>query len=132
MNSYQGTIQSIDTSGSLSLVKVDVKGVIFSAIIIDTPESLPKLKVKNNVHVVFKESEVVLAKAPINISLQNRVSGKVSAVDSGKLLTKVTVESPIGSIVALITTSAVSQLDIKPDSAIMALIKTNEVMLSYD
>lgn len=132
MNSYQGTIQTIDTAGSLSLVKVDVRGVVFSTVIIDTPESLPKLKVKNDVHVIFKESEVVLARPPLTISMQNRVSGIIKVLDQGKLLTKVTINSSIGPVVALVTTAAIDQLDLKVNSEIVALIKTNEVMLSYD
>ena len=36
MNRFKGIIKEIETSGSLSLVKVDVQDTLFSTIIIDT------------------------------------------------------------------------------------------------
>lgn len=132
MNRFQGIIKEINTNGSLSLVKVDVKGILFSTIIIDTPDTLPSLEQERTVDVIFKESEVVLGKEPFQISLQNRIPGSIQTIEQSELLSKVTLNTSVGTVTALITTKAVSDLDLSEGQDAVALIKTNEIMLSYD
>ncbi|MDO9138420.1 MAG: tobe domain protein, partial [Lutibacter sp.] len=74
MNILSGNITSIQGSESLSLVKIAVGNAIFTAIIIDTPESDNYFKIGNKVNVYFKETEVIIAKnEPMNISIQNKI-----------------------------------------------------------
>ncbi|MEM1407087.1 MAG: TOBE domain-containing protein [Bacteroidota bacterium] len=132
MNRFKGIIKEIETSGSLSLVKVDVQSILFSTIIIDTPQTLASLQLGYSVDVIFKESEVALGKEPFQISLQNRVPGSIKKIEQSKLLSKVELNTAIGIITALITTKAVSDLGLFDGENAVALIKTNEIMLSYD
>ncbi|MEM8567718.1 MAG: TOBE domain-containing protein [Bacteroidota bacterium] len=132
MNRFPGTIKEIKTSGSLSLLKIEVKYILFTTVIIDTPETLPLLKVGYQVHVIFKESEVVIGKEPLLLSQQNRIPGKIKSIEEGKILSKVLVETDLGAVTALITTNAVSSLQLSKDDEVVALVKTNEIMLSYD
>ena len=109
----------------------NVGDLLLSAIIIDTPETLDYLAIGNKVMVVFKETEVVLGlDTEQQISLQNRIPGSVAAIERGTLLSRVTLDTAVGSIVSVITSNAVAQLGLEVGSAAVALVKTNEIMLS--
>lgn len=131
MNSLNGIITEIKTNGSLSLVKLDVSGSIFSAIVIDTPKTASYLAIGKKVSVVFKETEVVMGTGNVfSISLQNRLVGKVSEVLTDTLLSKIVLDTQAGKIVSVITTRAVLNLGLHVGADAVALIKTNEIMLT--
>jgi molybdate transport system regulatory protein len=131
MNVLQGTIVSVEVSGELSLVKADCAGTVISAIVIDTVETAPYLKKDQPIQVIFKETEVVLGKGTDHqVSLQNRLVGKVKDIQKGALLSKVTISIAAAEITSIITTSAVTQLRLERGTTVCAMIKTNEVMLS--
>jgi len=131
MNSYKGNISALTTSGSLTLLKVKVKNATITAIVIDTPKTLDYLEIKNEVTVFFKETEVIIGKGNTeNISMQNQFSGTIVSIASKELLSKLTIDSEIGKISSIITTNAVKQLDLKEGSAVKAMIKTNEILVS--
>lgn len=131
MNIFKGTISNIKTSGSLSLVEVNVDGIIFKSIIIDTPETAFYLKINNDVKIIFKEAEVVISKGNLeNISLQNKVSGLIIKIEKDELLSKITLKTKIGEIRSIITTDAVEQLVLKNGDEVVAMVKTNEMILS--
>ena len=131
MNILKGNIDRIKVSGDLSIVEVKVGELVFSIILIDTPESADFLKIKNDVRVIFKETEVILGVGDMSgVSLRNKIKGKVSHIESDALLSKVTIETEIGPITSVITTGAVKQLGIEKVILLSAMIKTNELMLS--
>lgn len=131
MNVLNGQIEEIEVSGELSIVRSRVGSVLFSAILIDTPESLPTLKKGEQTRVVFKETEVIIATAEVTgISLRNRLTGKVLSIESDALLSKIQLETEVGKINSIITAQAVKQLGIKKGMEVVAMIKTNEIMLS--
>ncbi len=130
MNILQGQISNIQINGSLALVTIKVNDIDFTAIVIETQETANYLEVGHTIHVVFKETEVVIAAGAIkNISLQNRISGTITHLKKGTLLSKITIATRIGNIVSMITTNAVDQLQIKIGSDVTAMIKTNEILL---
>ena len=131
MNTLKGKIAEVKVHESLSLVRVEVNGQLFSAIVIDTPDTVDYLQTGVNINLIFKETEVILARGnELNISLQNRFFGPVIAVESGDLLSKVVVNAKQGEITSIITTNAVRQLEIEVGTEVTALVKTNEMMLS--
>jgi molybdate transport system regulatory protein len=131
MNKLKGRIKNIDVNGCLSLVGVEIGDRIFSVIVIDTPETVPYLKNGNMIDVIFKETEVIIGKGTTHpISLQNRLIGWIRSIDSGRLLSKLKIETSEGEIVSVITTNAVNQLELKTGMEVTAMIKTNEIMLS--
>ncbi len=131
MNVLEGEIHSIETKDHLSLVKVNVKDVRLTSIIIDTPDNSEYLTKGNVIKVFFKETEVILGTgSDFPISLQNRLSGKVSRIEKGSLLSKVVIECSVGNITSIITTTAVNQLGLENGMGVTAMIKTNEIMLS--
>ncbi len=131
MNILKGHINGIKVNGDLSIVKVKIGEVVFSTILIDTPETAPYLKLENEVSVIFKETEVILGVGDMSgISLRNKIKGEVCHIESDTLLSKVTLETNIGKITSIITSNAVKQLQIVLGLELTAMVKTNELMLS--
>lgn len=131
MNQLKGKIKSIETSGSLSLVRVEVVDILLTAIIIDTPATVDYLNIGESIKVIFKETEVIIGKG-INhqISLRNKLIGKIKKIELGDLLSKIIIETPAGDITSIITSNAVRNLEFNLGDEVTAMIKTNEMMLS--
>ncbi len=102
-----------------------------TAIVIDTPETLPLLKIGNEVKAIFKEAEVAIGLGEKHmISMQNQLSGTIKHIDASELLSKVVLQIETGEISSIITTNAVQALNLAKGMKVTALIKTNEIMLS--
>ena len=132
MNSLEGHIISVEVSGSMSIVTVKLAEKLhLRAIVIETPESSPYLVNGRRIKMLFKETEVVLGTFEEHrISLQNRISGTVKAIEKGQLLTKVLIDTELGEISSVISTKSTEQLNIKASSRVWAMVKLNEMMLS--
>lgn len=130
MNRLNGIITYIEHNHSLSLVDVVAENTNFSAILLETPASAPYLRVDEAVTLIFKETEVSLAKNLQGvISLRNRFVAKVTHVDRGEILSAVTLNFMEKKVVSVITTRAVKRLQIAVGDTVEALIKANEVAL---
>lgn len=130
MNRLRGRITRIESNDHVSLVDVDVSGDIFTATLLETPDDAPYLNVGNVVDVLFKETEVSLAKGLTGlISLRNRVYTTVKLVRSGVILSEVVMDYRGYTISSIITTGSIKRLDIKPGDEVEALVKANEVTL---
>lgn len=134
MNLLSGEIAAIKTEGSLSLVKVMVQDCAITSIVIETPESASYLRIGNKIKIVFKETEVVLAKAFSGaISLQNKLDCTVHSFEKGALLCKIILNFQDTQITSVITRNAFDQLYIRENDSVLAMIKTNEISLAtYD
>ena len=130
MNQLRGRIIAIESNDHLSLVDVEIGGDTFSAMLLETPDSAPYLAIGNEVQLLFKETEVSLAKnLSGQISLRNRVQGRVRAVRSGAILSEVVLEYRGHTLTSIITTRSIKRLDIQQGDEVEALIKANEVSL---
>ena len=131
MNRLKGEISSITTEGNLSLVTITCGEITLKSVIIEKPGTVPYLKTGHPVNILFKETEVVIGKnTELPISLQNRIPCKIDRIESGKLLSKIVLKTSTDEIVAIITSNAVEQLALEPGLPVLAMIKTNEIMLS--
>ena len=132
MNKFQGNIADIETSGNLSIVSVAITDdILLKAIVFDTPATADYLILNGSIFVLFKETEVVMAIGEEhNISLQNRIPGTIRSIETGKLISKVTLDSEAGVVASIISSNAVSQLGLEAGKQAIAMIKLNEVMLS--
>lgn len=130
MNKLRGRITRIESNDHVSLVDVDVSGDNFTATLLETPEDAPYLRVGNSVDLLFKETEVSLAKGLSGlISLRNRVLTTVKLVRSGVILSEVVLDYRGKTMSSIITTGSIRRLDIKPGDEVEALVKANEVTL---
>ncbi|MEN8247328.1 MAG: TOBE domain-containing protein [Bacteroidota bacterium] len=131
MNSLKGVIEQIDINGNLSLVSLKVGECYFKSIVIETPDSVDYLKVGNTVDVLFKETEVIIGRGEnMQISLRNRMNATITSVDKGKLLARIIMKTNAGEVISIITSNAVEQLGLVEDAQVLAMVKTNEIMLA--
>jgi molybdate transport system regulatory protein len=130
MNKLPGTIIKIQQSGAILLVDVEVDGHGFSAMLIES-ESQPKwLQTGNTIDLVFKETEVSLAKNLSGmISMRNRMKCTVQHIERGILLSRISLKFQEYILTSAITTRAVDTLELKVNDEVEALVKANEVSL---
>lgn len=130
MNKLPGTILKIQQSGAILLVDAEVEGHLFSAMLIESTSQPEWLKTGNEIELVFKETEVSLAKNLSGlISTRNRMKCTVQYIVRGELLSKVELKFQKFKITSAITTRSVILLDLKIEDEVEALVKANEVSL---
>ena len=131
MNSLKGEIEQIDISGNLSLVGIKVGECQFKSIVVETPETVDYLKVGGAVDVLFKETEVIIGIGEnMQISLRNKMISTITAIEKGKLLAKLVLQTNAGKVISIITSNAVEKLNLKEGTQVMAMVKTNEILLA--
>lgn len=64
------------------------------------------------------------------INARNQFRGKVKEVIRGDVVSEVDVETPWGVVTSVITTRSVDDLQLKPGSEVVALVKATEVSLA--
>ena len=132
MNRLDGTVTAIESNGFVSLVDVAAGPHAFTALLLESPASAPYLAVGRAVTVLFKETEVSLAKSLAGeLSLRNRIPAKVVSVRRGDILSEVVLDGGAGvRLTSIVTTRAVGRLALAPGDGVEALIKANEVSLT--
>ncbi len=130
MNKLTGTIVHIESSEHMSMVDVDVKGDIFSSIVLETPETASYLKVGRAVTLMFKETEVSIGKnLSGQISLRNRFGAVIRSIEASGILAKVLLDYQSVQIVSVISARSAVKLNLKKGDSVEWLVKTNEVSL---
>ena len=130
MNRLRGRIINIESSESISLVEVKTDIGYICAVVVETPETAGYLKIKNDIYVLFKETEVSIGKELSGmISLRNRFECVVEEVEKGKVLTRLILKCKDKIIKSVITTRSAEKMKIKKGDNVTALVKTNEVSL---
>jgi molybdate transport system regulatory protein len=130
MNKLPGKISKIQQSGAILLVDIDVDGHGFSALLIESASQCSWLQPASLVEVVFKETEVSLAKNLSGlISTRNRIACTVQHIEHGELLSKVVLQFNQYKITSAITTRSVDLLELKKGDKVEALIKANEISI---
>jgi molybdate transport system regulatory protein len=131
MNSLKGVIEQVEVNGSLSLVSIKVGDCNFKSIVLETPETAGFLVAGGEANVLFKETEVIISTdSNPQISLRNKMKATIAAIDGGKLLAKIQLDTNAGKVISIITSNAVKQLNLTTGSKVLAMVKTNEVLLA--
>lgn len=130
MNKLRGRVIAIESNGQLSLVDVESGGEVFTATVLEAPGGVPYMQVGAEVALMFKETEVSLAKNLSGlISLRNRFPVTVISIVQGVILSEVQLDCRGRPIACVITTRAVNRLQLAVGDTVEALVKANEVML---
>ncbi|HYE34036.1 TOBE domain-containing protein [Methylocaldum sp.] len=130
MNRLPARITAIASQGGISLVDVAVAEDTLTAIMVETPATAPYLTVGGDVSVMFKETEVSLAKGLSGrLSLRNRLKAVVRNINKGELLAEVELDYKGHRLISIITSRAIDRLELTVGDHVEALIKANEVML---
>ena len=64
------------------------------------------------------------------INVRNQFKGKVKQVIRGDVVSEVDVETPWGVVTSVITTRSIDDLQLKPGTDVVALVKATEVSLA--
>jgi len=130
MNKLPGIITNIQQSGAILLVDIKVADRLFSALLIESANQPEWVKVGETIDIVFKETEVSLAKnLSGQISLRNRMQCVVLKIDKGELLSRVFLKFQDYTLSSAITTRSVDSLNLNIGDKVEALVKSNEVSL---
>ena len=130
MNQLSGKIENIETENSFSFVSIKVETTTLFAIVMETLHNSPHLKIGNPIQVIFKATEVIISTGLVDhISLQNRLAGKIYTIESGLLMSRLLLKTEIGMLISVIPTISVNRLELKVDSEITAMIKSNNLIL---
>lgn len=130
MNQIKATITAIESSGHISLVDLRAGGASFSCVVIENRESADYLKPGNEVSLLFKETEVSIAKNfSGEISLRNRIDSVITGMEKGAILTKITLRFDGTEIRSIITTRSAERLKLEPGDKVTGLIKANEISI---
>lgn len=130
MNKLKGQIAAVDSNSHMALVDVAVGPDIFTATLLETPQTAPYLQAGREVTLLFKETEVSLAKNLSGLlSLRNRFAATVRAIERGTILSAVTLDYRGMPLVSIITTRSVARLQLAVGDTVEALIKANEIAL---
>lgn len=132
MNNLPGTITTIDSDSSLSLVNIGVAdNHEMSALIVETPERCPWLQIGHRVQVLFKETEVSIARnLSGQISLRNRLPATVTALRSEGMLAEICLDFSGRKIVSIITSRSAKRMELQVGDTVEWLVKANEVSLT--
>ena len=130
MNKLTGAIISIESSEHMSIVDIDVGGEVFSSIVLETPSTAAYLRKGKTVTLLFKETEVSIAKnLSGQISLRNRFKAVIQGIERSEILTKVVLDFKNAQIVSVISTRSADRLGLQEGDEVEWLVKTNEISL---
>lgn len=130
MNKLKGKIVDIKSSENISIVHVDVEGDVFSSIILEGKNSPANYKVKDSVTLLFKETEVGLAKNLTGmISLRNRFKAVIKKIDKGPILAKISLNYKNHTIESIVSSQSTVSMQLKEKEEVEWLVKSNEVTL---
>ncbi len=130
MNKLFGKITAIESTEHMSLVDIDVDGDIFSSVVLETSTTTDHLTAGRRVILLFKETEVSIAKdLSGEISLRNRFKAVIENIERSQILSKVILDYQGKKIVSVISTRSTDRMGLKEGSVVEWLVKTNEVMI---
>ena len=130
MNKLLGKIIRIESSEHMSLVDIDVSGEVFCSVVLETPQTAAYLIEGAAITILFKETEVSIAKnLSGQISLRNRFHGVVHSIECSNILAKIILNYKNTQITSIITSRSVDKLALKKGDEVEWLVKTNEVSL---
>ncbi len=125
MNTLGASVTTIDHSSHLCALGVSVFADSFELILAETPA----LKKGDMVTLVFKETEVIVQKAIHNISSANTQKGTITSIESGIVLTSVTLTYHDTTIISLITTNAYKRLELTIGDEVVWMVQPSEISL---
>ena len=131
MNKLKGNIEKIISHDGLSLIEVKVNDVLLKSVVITDSSDDSFLKENEQVELLFKETELIIStdENP-NISLQNQLNCTIDSIKKGEVLSQVYLTFNSNKISSIITTNSVDRLGLNEGKKVIAMIKTNEIMIS--
>jgi molybdate transport system regulatory protein len=133
MNRFPGRIAAVEAFGSVAIVEVQVGPHLFTATLLGSSEAAVQWPVGSTVMLLFKETEVALAKDLSGlISLRNRMPARITALEPGQILTRVWMQMDGLRFSSLITSRSAQAMQLAVGQEVEGLVKSNEVSLQAE
>lgn len=130
MNKLIARIGEVQSQDHISMVGLEANGGAFTCVVIETPETAQYLKPGREVFMLFKETEVSIAKnLSGKISLRNQFPCTIKKISKGAILTALTLDYSGFEIGSVITTRSANFLDLAVGDEVLGLVKANEVSI---
>ncbi len=129
MNKIAAVIEEVKSKGEFTIVKLRAFEDSFTSLIVQNSSLLPFVKKNKKVWMVFKESEVSIAKGECKISLQNRFFCKITHIEYNDILALITLDYKNERVMSLITYNALRDLELKVGDEVFAFVKSNELAI---
>lgn len=98
---------------------------------IETPETCDYLKIGEIVSILFKETEVSIAKnLSGGISLRNRITSTIKSMKKGKILSEIVLDYKDKEVTSIITRRSCDDLELCVGDKVVGLVKSNEVAIA--
>lgn len=127
MNTLHAVITNIVHQESLCYLESEAASISLGILLFDLK---PCFRVGSRVKVLFKETEVAIAKGLAGeVSFSNRFPAIVTGIKSGNMLADITLLSAAGELASIITMKAVAKLGLKTNDEVTVLIKASQLSL---
>jgi molybdopterin-binding protein len=128
MNILNGTINKITKVDSLILIEVEVSKKNFTSLVLEDNDN-NQYMLGENVNIIFKETEVMVATPHSIISARNSFVSTIVDIEQGKLLCNITFSFGNYTINSIITKGAMEELQCNINDNFKWFIKSNEVII---
>lgn len=128
MNALKAKVESIQSDEYFSVVLIRTKEAVLKLLKTDLPRWL---EVGDEVECQIQEASVAICKGAHEgeVSIENHIAAKVDAFRKGEVLSEVTLDTPCGKVVSLITTEAMERMRIEKGSGVTMLLKAVDIKL---
>lgn len=126
MNKLTGFIQEIKSCDDIVQISIDIKGEIFTSLILSSNEVY---KIGQKINILFKETEVMIASVSSKISARNAFICKITEIKNGEILSSISFDFFGDKIVSIITKNALLDLNCKENEEFMWFVKSNEISI---
>lgn len=128
MNRLKTKVKDIECEGELAKVTLSFADIEFTSLVIDIESSM-NLHKSQEVNILFKEMEVLIANKEASVSASNAFVSKISKIEKGKLISKIVFDFYDQKIVSIITTASLQRLNLAQDLDFLWFVKANEITL---
>lgn len=130
MNKISGVIKDVKLSTLMALIAVEHDGDVFWVAVQETPSGAERFRKGASVSLVFKETEVFLAKGLSGqISVRNRARAVVKSIEVAGVLARIAMDYKGQRIASVITAPGALSLDLNAGDEIEWLVKANEMSI---
>jgi molybdopterin-binding protein len=128
VNALRARVESIHSDEYFSVVLIRIKEVGLKLLKTELPRWL---EVGDEVECRIQEASVAICKGAHGgeVSIENHIEAKVNAFRKGEVLSEVTLDTPCGKVVSLITTEAMERMHIEKGSGVTMLLKAVDIKL---
>ena len=120
-------VKDIKTIDSLNIVEFDFNNITLKMMSLELHK---EVKLESKVKLLVKPSNVIISKNYIeDISLSNQTLAKIIEINSGELLSNITLKIEETILESIITKDSADKLNLKIDDKVYILIKASDLSI---